>query len=329
MVLRVAVVGAGALGWVHMRTALSTPGVELTRVCDPGLSGDREAAVRRTGAQVVPFTEVLDPRAIDALIVATPTDSHAEIVTAAVANDIAVFCEKPLARTLAEAQAVQRAAGRPGAKVAVGHVVRYFPEYVMARDLVTSGRLGTPATARLSRVNTAPAGAGPWYADAARSGGVLLDMAVHDVDWCRWTFGPVSRVFAVRAGSPGREVASITLRHASGVISYIDSSWRNETFATSLELWGGRGFFRTDGSASAGFTAAVQRSGAGYLPSASADLPPDDPFRLELEAAFAWFRGGPAPLATADDGAEAVRLIDAAERSVRTGLPIQLDGAAR
>ena len=79
-----------------------------------------------------------------------------------------------------------------------GHVLRYFPEYAAAKRLVDAGGVGTPAAIRTARMAGLPdlGGRPNWYADPAQSGGVVLDMILHDFDWLRWTFGPVSRVFA-------------------------------------------------------------------------------------------------------------------------------------
>jgi predicted dehydrogenase len=264
-------------------------------------------------------------------VIATPTDSHAAYACRAIEAGVSVFCEKPLARTLAEAERIRDLAERRGAKVAVGHVVRYFPEYAAARELVARGELGTPITARLARHNSSPASLSDWYAEPERSGGVLLDMAIHDVDWCLWAFGPAERVYAVRAGGMGREVASLTIRHRAGTISYIDASWRNPTFATSLEICGTRGFYRVEGSGSAGFALVEERhdDAASYLPPATATPVQDDPYVLELQAAFEWFRGGEPLPATLADACEAIRVVEAAEESIGSGAPVTLgEGAA-
>src|SRR5207247_11477076 len=236
---------------------------------------------------------------------------------------VAVFGERPLARTLAEAERIRDLADSLGAKVAVGHVVRYFPEYAAARELVARGELGTPISARLARLNSSPADLSGWYAELERSGGVLLDMAIHDIDWCLWAFGPGERVYAVRAGGRGREVASVTIRHRAGTISYIDASWRNHAFATSLEVCGTRGLYRAEGSGSAGFELVEDRrdGAASYLPPPAATTVKDDPFFLELQAAFEWFRGGQPPLAPVADAREARRVVEPAGERVGRSAP--------
>jgi predicted dehydrogenase len=195
---------------------------------------------------------------------------------------------------------------------------------------VRAGDIGTPSIARLARLNSSPALISAWYADTARSGGALFDMAIHDVDWCLWTFGPVARVYAVSAGGPGAGVVSITLRHVGGSISYVDSSWRDSTFSTRLEVAGTDGIYTAAGSGAAGFDS-VQNAAETYLPP-SADTPiADDPYMLELQAAMDWFRGGPPPRATVVEAHEALRVIEAAQESVDSQRPVTLceRGAAR
>ncbi|MET7714101.1 Gfo/Idh/MocA family oxidoreductase [Streptomyces sp. NPDC005407] len=321
--MRVGLIGAGALGALHAVNLASVPDCRLLAVASEQVSPAALEAVRSTGADTVGVEEVLDPEHVDAVIIATPTDTHAYYALLAIDAGLPVFVEKPLARTPAEARMVRDRAAAQGGKLAVGHVVRYFPEYAAARDLVRDGELGTPSVAHLARLNTAPAGVGKWYGDVARSGGVLLDMAIHDVDWCLWTFGPAARVYAVSAGGPDGPVIALTIRHAAGTISYIDASWREESFTTRLEVAGTQGLYRADGSGSAGF-ASARGDARTYLPPASAS---DDPYVMELRAAIDWFRGGPPPRATVADACDAVEVIEAAQRSIDTGRAIALEGA--
>lgn len=325
-VMRVGVIGQGELGAVHAGNLSLVPGVRLAAVAsDARARPGAVAAVRSAGATVVDTDSICDKALVDAVVIATPTDTHAEYVERAIRAGLPVFCEKPLARTLAEAERIRNLAAQRNAKVAVGHVVRYFPEYAGAHALVQDGKLGTPVTARLSRHNCSPAAMGGWYADSKRSGGVVFDMAIHDVDWCLWSFGPAVRVYAVRSGASGQEVASITIRHRTGTISYIDSSWRSASFSTSLEVCGTDGLYHVEGSTSAGLrlsTAGLDQ--ASYLPRVADVGGQDDPYVMELRAACDWFSGGSPPLATVADACEAIRVVEAAEQSILGGVPVTL-----
>lgn len=338
--LNVGILGGGAMAAVHAASLCTSERGRLVALASEVVSLEVAELTRRMDAEVIGVEELLTRTELDAVIVATPTDTHMELVLRALAAGLDVFCEKPVVRTLKEGREIAQAAGAAGAKVAVGHVVRYFPEYAAARELIQSGALGRPALARLARVNGSPAAVRPWYGVGERSGGALADMGVHDIDWCIWALGPPARIYAKRAGEPGGEVASVTIRHRSGAISYIDVSWRDAKFSTYLEVAGTEALYRAQGSSSAGLrvdlgdrrggvTATVEAPEAevSYITPRTTALPPvDDPYRLELEAALEWFGGGKAPLAVLQDGLEAVRVIAAAEQSARSGCPVSLVG---
>lgn len=319
--LRVGLIGAGALGALHAENLAAVPDCRFSAVAADHFSDGALAAMRSARAAALDVADMFDPERLDAVIIATPTDTHADYAVRAIDAGLAVFCEKPLARTSAEARTIRDRAAAREAKVAVGHVVRYVPEYAAAHDLVRDGGVGRPSVARLARLNSAPAGAGSWYGDTARSGGVLLDMAIHDVDWSLWTFGPVRRVYAVASEDDEGQVVALTLRHESGSVTYIDASWRDDAFSTRLEIAGTEGLYRAGASGSAGF-ASVTRAAASYLPP-RADAPThDDPYVLELSAAIDWFRGGPPPRATVADACDALAVIEAAQRSIDSGRPV-------
>ncbi|RKS80040.1 putative dehydrogenase [Motilibacter peucedani] len=325
------VIGVGALGSMHLRNLASLPACRVTHVADTHLSEGGAATAHLHGATLTDVASMLAPGTVDAVVVSTPTDTHAQLVVAALRAGVSVFCEKPMARTAQEARTLVDLARSRGAKVAVGHVVRYFPEYAAAYDLVRGKQLGTVRSARMARLNASPGRVQQWYRQSGRSGGVLLDMAIHDIDWALWTFGPAARVFATRAGEPGAEVVSVTLKHLDGQITYLDASWRDDAFSTSLELWGSEGFYRVAGSSSAGFEVSCPRTdqSGDYLPGPDSSPVPDDPYRLELAAAVDWFAGtGPAPLATAEEGLAALRVVEAAEASIQSRQPVMVEEEA-
>ncbi len=323
--LRVGLLGAGALGAVHAANVAAIGGCHLAAVASTTITDVVADLAHRAGADIVTPAQLIDPTRVDALIVATPTDTHCAYALRAIEAGLPLFLEKPVTRTVAEAEQVQQLSGAKGVKVAVGHVVRYFPEYAAAHRAVVSGRLGSVQTARLRRFNAAPGEPGSWFAEPSRSGGVLLDMAIHDIDWSLWTFGPVDRVYCRRAGQGTGEVVSVTLVHRHGAISYLEASWRERGFSTHLEVTGTSAMFQVDGSGSAGFDAfALDPRRIPYLPP-SIDTPgADDPYRLEIIAAFNWFRGGPTPLATVDEACAALRVAAAAEWSAASGAAVEV-----
>lgn len=329
--VRIGVLGAGAMGTMHAaHLAAAVDGVRLAAVAADHMAAPVAEMAARARARLVSVDALFDPSEVDAVVIATPTDTHHEYVTRAVMAGLSVFCEKPLVRTEGEAVRLSGLAESRDVKVAVGHVVRYYPEYAAARELVRRGELGPGLVARLARRNRCPAETTAWYGDFERSGGVLLDMAIHDIDWCLWTFGPADRVYAVGSaaggGGHGAQVVSVMIRHEGGALSCVDASWRDESFSTRLEISGVGGVYSVGGSGDAGFQSVAKQTAGSYLPT-GADAPSgEDPYARQLDDAIKWFRGGPPPRATIRDAAEAVRAVAAAQRSIETGQPVYLSG---
>jgi predicted dehydrogenase len=325
--LRVGVLGGGAMAAVHLRTLSSSPYARVVGVAAKTLSTEVLALAELVGAQCTSVDRLLETGGLDAVVIATPTDTHADFACLAAEHHVAVFCEKPLARHPAEGERIANAVAAHGTKVAVGHVLRYFPEYEQARRVVLGGKLGTISTARMFRVNASPATVKGWYAEPSRSGGLLFDLAIHDLDWCRWTLGPVRRVYACQSGESGHEVVSVLLRHTGGAIAYIDASWRDKRLQTGLEICGTAGLYRVGGSTDAGFELSLDVAGApSYLPGDAFDsVRADNPYRVELEDALGWFAGGPPPRSVLADGLAALRVAAAAEESIRRARPIEVE----
>ncbi len=324
MTYRVALIGAGNIGRVHARHWNRLPGAEIVGILDP-----REDAAHALGSPFTDWDALLTQTQPDIVDVCTPTPLHREYVEKAAAAGKAVFVEKPLARTLADCDALIAAVERAGVPAMVGHVLRFFPEYAAAKRRVDAGAVGAPAAIRTARLSGFPAWSGPpnWYADPAQSGGVALDLILHDFDWLRWTFGPVSRVYA--KGLYGQEqyegrldYALVTLRFASGAIAHVTGSWAHPGgFHTTFEIAGDGGLIEHDSARSAPLTASLR--GGGTVPE-SPLAPQEDPYYLELAAFVAALDTNSPPPVTLHDGREAARIGLAAIESIETGKVVQL-----
>ena len=325
--MRIGVLGGGVMAGVHLANLASSERATVVGFAATAVSTEVEALSMKIEAEHMTVDQLLAPGTLDAVVIATPTDTHAEFACRAMEAGMSVFCEKPVARRQVEGNRLAEVAASTHAKMAIGFDLRYAPEYDAARRHIVDGILGEIATVRLLRVNASPADSKPWYGEPARSGGPLLDMAIHDLDWCRWALGPIRRVYARQSGPAGKEVASIVLRLDCGAIAYVDSSWRDSSFMSELEVCGTEGLYRVSGSGDAGFelVKSVPEAPSSYLPSGVSDLAPsDDPYRMEIEAALAWFAGGPEPRAVLADGLAALAVVTAAEESVRKGIPVEV-----
>jgi UDP-N-acetylglucosamine 3-dehydrogenase len=202
----------------------------------------------------------------------------------------------------------------------VGHVVRYFPEYRQAKELLDAGALGRPAIATMTRGNFAVGSARGWYLDPDKSGGVVLDLMLHDLDTVRWWFGEPSRVYAKRfTGSGGLEYALATIRYEDRPIVQVEASWAEHAgFRTGFELRGDRGMLVHDSRAVSPI--AIQSpSGPGGPAMMAAPTLRETPYYRQLRDLFARIARGEPPLVDGREGLRSLALGLAVIHSADTG----------
>jgi UDP-N-acetylglucosamine 3-dehydrogenase len=326
--MRVGLVGAGFMGGVHLNAYATIPEAEVVGVAD----ARRESAV--AGAEVVgarPYTSYEDLVAaedVEVVDVCLPTAFHKDLAVRAAAEGRHVILEKPIARTMQDAQEILEAFSGDGPRLFVGHVVRFFPEYVGIKEKIDAGDLGTVGVVRTSRRSPFLFGWNDWYADWRVSGGVLLDLVIHDFDFLRWTLGDVERVYA--RGMLGREYnrldyALVTLRFQGGAIAHIEGHWGYQgPFNYSIEVAGSDALLTLDSTE----PAPLELVG-GAAPGGSPDLAAGkNPYEKELEHFIHCIATGDEPVVQPGDACEALRIGLAATESVLTGEPVALGGRA-
>lgn len=323
--LAVGVVGAGGIAHPHT-AAWRALGAEITIY-----SADAAAptlAEQFGGKAVYSLAELLD--ACDIVDVCTPTFVHDEIVLAAAAAGKDIVCEKPLARSHAQAVEMMQACENAGKQLYPGQVVRFFPEYVAAKQAVVDGKIGTPAVLRFSRGGAAPAAR--WFHVEGASGGIILDQMIHDLDYARWVAGDVERVFAKVVGGNGKPTSAyVVLTHESGALSHVNGHWGHpqKVFRTTFSLSGSTGLIEFDSLNGSPLTWDVPDSdGAGGTLLPAMDFA-ESPFLTELREFAAAFAGGPTPRVTAADGLAALDIGLAAVESARTGRAVSPKEIAR
>ena len=328
MTYRVAIIGAGKLGATHLRHWSRIPNAEVVSLLDTRVESAHGLSTDGTGTPAVfdDFGDLIAQSMPDIVDICTPTSSHRDYVERAAFAGLAVFVEKPLAHTLADCEAIVSAIEKTGVPLMAGHVVRFFPAYARAREIVQSGGVGTPAAIRMSRLAGFPSrgqGAG-WYANAAESGGVVLDAMIHDFDWLRWCFGPVRHVYARgliddHACAGKLDYALVTLRLECGAIAHVEGSWAHTgPLVTSFEVAGDAGLVEHDSRKETVFGLAARENGAAAVQTASPLAADDDPYFLELAAFVSALSEGAAPPVTVSDAAAAVSISLAALESIRT-----------
>ncbi|MGQ4415886.1 Gfo/Idh/MocA family oxidoreductase [Streptomyces sp. SAS_269] len=190
--MRIGILGLGRIGAFHAETLSGLDTVESLVVADP-FADAAEAAAERFGARIADSPDALFAAGVDGLVVAAATDAHPALIRAGVEAGVPVFCEKPVARTMAEGLEVLKTVRGGEVPVQIGFNRRFDAGFTAARAAVRSGELGKLHSVRCTTLDPAP----PPAAYVAASGGIFRDCSVHDFDAIRWVTGrEVTEVYA-------------------------------------------------------------------------------------------------------------------------------------
>ncbi len=229
--LNLGLIGAGRIGRVHAENlTFRLPGVKITAVADVSLpAAEQCAAAYQIPAVFQNPQAIFEDESIQAVIICSSTDTHAQFITQAAQAGKHIFCEKPIALNLGVIDAALAAVDQAGVKLQIGFNRRFDPSFKQARDLVAEGKIGTPHLVRITSRDPAP----PPVEYVKVSGGIFLDMTIHDFDMARYLIdSEVEEIFATGAvlvdpaiGAAGDiDTAITTLRYASGALGAIDNS---------------------------------------------------------------------------------------------------------
>jgi predicted dehydrogenase len=307
-------VGVGVMGSNHARVLSELPGVKLVGVADPDRKRCGQVA-QNLGCEAFSDTDALIRHGVDAITIAAPTHLHRDIATECASHGIHVLVEKPIASTVEEGNAIVAAARRAGVTLMVGHVERFNPAVrSMKRAIQEQENILSIAITRV----------GP-FPPRMSNVGVVIDLAVHDIDLIRWF--TESEIVEIQpqlssAVAEREDIALLQFRTASGVLAHINTNWLTPFKARTIhiatrdkyligdlltlqvtECFG----FQPDGSYS------MRHLSVGYA----------EPLRAELAAFIKAIRTGAAPEVT---GEEAVASLEIAirclgERAVQPALP--------
>ena len=327
--MKIGIVGVGSMGQTHAAGWAET-GATIAGFVSKTQEHAQPLATRYQTRAYLNFEAML--REVDAVDICTPTHLHHAQVLQAAAAGKDIVCEKPLARTLEQAQEMIAACKSAGVKLLVAHVVRFFPEYARAKNLVAAGEIGQPAVLRLTRGTFRPKKAADnWFTDFDKSGGMMLDLMIHDFDYARWVAGEVESVFAknvanAHPNAPG-DHALVILKHRSRAISHIEGSWAYPPplFRTRFEIAGSNGWLEFDSDKSAAIRLHLQTPGqsAPDVPQPGSPLR-ESPYTTQIKAFYNTLLNNVPPPITAQDGLAALKIALAAIKSAQTGEAINL-----
>jgi len=335
--MRVGIVGAGSMGYAHAPAwkAAAPLGAELVGLVarHPDTAN---ALAKQYGLRVYDRYEDL-LRDVDIVDICTPTNLHCEMTLKAAEAGKHVICEKPIALTLEDGRRMIHACDKAGVRLFIGLVVRFIAHYAAAQQAVAAGQIGKPGVIRLTRAGYQPRKSlDNWFTDESRSGGMILDLMIHDYDYARWLAGNVRRVFAksvraVQRDAPG-DYALVTLRFDSGAIAHIEGGWAYPPpfFRTSFDIAGTEGLiaWSSDGSEPVNMHLMnpPQQSAAEVAVPVAMDE--TGPFALEIRHFYQSLTSSQPFSVTAEDALAALQIALAVRESLRTGRSVTINQEA-
>ncbi|MFQ5841490.1 MAG: inositol 2-dehydrogenase [Thermodesulfobacteriota bacterium] len=229
--VRIGLIGTGRIGCIHAESlSFRLPGADLLCVSDVDVDAAKSCANEfKVGTVYEDYRNILERQDIDAVVISSSTDTHARMIKGAAESGKHIFCEKPIALDLSQIDEALQAVNNAGVKLQVGFNRRFDPNFRKMKELIRSGKIGKPHLLRITSRDPVP----PSYEYIKASGGIFLDMTIHDFDMARYLLGDeVTEIFATGAvlvdtkiGDFGDiDTAMITLKFGNGALGSIDNS---------------------------------------------------------------------------------------------------------
>jgi predicted dehydrogenase len=338
---RVGLIGTGFIGDIHAAAFKSVPEAEVVAVASPP-PGQAKAFARERGIPKAyeDYRDLLALKEVDVVTLGIPNHLHAQVAVDAAKAGKHVICEKPLCRTLEEADRMIDACRKAGVLLMYAEELCFAPKYVRARQLVEEGALGRVFLVKQSEEHFGPHM--PWFWDVEQSGGgVLLDMGCHSIEYARWVFGK-PKVKSVLASlgtyvhgdkTKGEDHSLCIVEYEGGKVALAENSWAKPGGVDDrCEICGSGGFTRADllrGSAlltysEPGYGYAVEKAATtqGYTFTMFEEIW-NYGFPQEMAHFIRCVQGKETPVEAGEDGREVLKIICAAYESAGTGRRIE------
>jgi len=330
--MRVGIVGAGSMGQAHAPGWLATDEDIVGVVSKDAYSAEQLA--EKLGATVYEDYGALLAD-VDAVDLCIPTHLHRDYVIGAAAAGVHIFCEKPISLTLEDGQEMIEACARAGVRLFVGMVLHFFPEYISMKAAIAGGNIGTPQVVRMTRASYRPRKAlDNWFMDEAKSGGMMLDLMIHDFEMSRWlTGGEVVRVFAksIRDANPDADEdhALVILRYDNGAMAHIEGSWAYPApmFSVRAEVAGDNGLIEWDSDETAPIQLHQHQTAGDDAGDVALPLSPlsKDPWALEVQHFYEALVNDTPFRVEPLDALRGLQIALAAKESAKTGQPVTIE----
>ena len=252
-ILKVGIIGFGFSGKIHTENLLKFPNVEVSAV----FSKIEEKHHLLRGIPIYKdYKKLLLENDVDAVIICTPTFTHSEVASFCAERGIDIFLEKPMANTLEDCDKILQSVEKNNVKLLIGHVLRFWPTYGSIQKSITNKtlKLGDIEFIQGQRFQTFPWS--KWFADQRKSGGVILDLSIHDIDYALWILGkPLSVISsAKRIQKNGMSVfgeSTVKINFRRNKTAECEASWakpKNFQFYTYTKIQGTNNLIEFDGS---------------------------------------------------------------------------------
>ena len=331
MTIRMGIIGAGRIGRLHADTLRSrVPGAHVSAIADISAESARSAAE----AYGIPdYTtepaELINSSEIDAIAVCSATDTHTRFIIESARAGKQIFCEKPIDHDLGAIDAALQAVADSGVQLQIGFNRRFDANHVRLKQAIEGGEIGEPHTMMIVSRDPAP----PPIEYVRVSGGLMMDMMIHDFDMCRFLLGEVEEMYAIGAvkvdpviGEAGDiDTAKVLLRFESGVIGSIDNS-RQAVYGYDqrVEVFGSGGAAQTGNWHPNAVTLSDAKSVRRDLPLPFFLERYIDSYAAEMLAFVDAIENGKTVPVTGHDGRAPVVMAMAGMRSMRENRPVKL-----
>ena len=301
--IKIGFVGSGHMANIHASALREIEGVEF----DSWTASERENAAksaRKFGGKPLPLEALLKAKDIDVIAISTPTHLHHEQIIKAIQSGKHVFCEKPIAREQIQAEAVLKACKETQQKIYIGHILRFYPCYRKARDLLLSGEIGVLRRVVCRRLIPLPPEKSAWLLDYAKSGGCILNLLIDEFDFLNWCLGMPTRV-EVEA-HPDKDPRGITharvyLYFENGSKAEVEGGWTDDCHEISLCFEGDDGKIFIDSLE--GSVKIEDQSGLTQI-----DVSSDSPYLLQMEHFIKQLRSDSPFLISLEDACDALSI---------------------
>ena len=338
--LKIGIAGLGFMGQMHYRCWKARDDAQIVAICDTnknivedckktiGNIEGAENAIDFTGINIYSdFDKMLAEEKLDAISLTLPTYLHAKHTIQALEAGVNVLCEKPMGLNVSECDTMIAAAKSSGKLLQIGHCVRFWPEYAKVKEIIAGGEYGKVLAATFQRLSAVPTWSYEnWIMNEQRSGGVVMDLHIHDSDFVQYMFGMPQAVFSSGGkDSEGRlgHVVSLYLYDNDSVIT-AEGGWALMPafgFEMSFNIVQEKATIVYDCTREPAFKV-CPAEGEAFTP----EVQPGDGYILEIDH-FVKVIGGEqvAPVTTLDASRDSIKIVEAEKESIRTGSIVSIE----